>query len=218
MSARRMGLLVALILALCPLAAQQLHRVGTVAEFVQALGPDRIIELAPGRYVLSDGYDTDNPAVRWEPVDGGMELRIVDSYGLTIRGQGAELVADTPYARTLSFHGGSNLVLEGLTLGHEVSGPCSAGVLGLFGLQDVRVINCDLYGSGSVGIEISGSRGIEVSKGIIRECTAGAVWIEDSESVLFDAVSVERNEGSWPLIGVYNSKAIYFSEIGRAHV
>lgn len=211
MSARRMVLLVALILAFSPLAAQQLHRAGTVAEFVQALGPDRIIELAPGTYVLSDGYGVDNPAVRWEAVDGGMELHVMDSYGLTIRGQGAELIADTPYARTLSFYGGSALVLEGLTLGHAVSGPCSAGVLGLFGIQDVRVINCDLYGSGSVGIEISGSRGIEVSGGIIRECTAGAVWIENSGSVLFDEVSITRNEGSWPLLGVDSSDAVYFS-------
>ena len=212
MSTRRMALAVALILVLSPLAAQQVHRVGTVAEFVQALGPDRILELAPGRYVLSDGYTIDNPSVRWVDVDGGMELRIADSYGLTIRGRGAELVADTPYARTLSFHGGAGLVLEGLTLGHEVSGPCSAGVLGLYGMQDVRVIDCDLYGSGSMGIEVSGSRGVEVSGSTIRECTAGAVWIEDSESVLFDTVTVERNEGSWPLLGVNNSTAVYFSD------
>jgi hypothetical protein len=206
-----MVLVVALILAFSPLAAQSLHRVGTVAGFIEALGPDRIIELAPGSYALSDGYDVHNPAVRWEAVDGGMELRILDASNLTIRGQGAELVATTPYARTLSFQGGSGLVLEGLTLGHEVSGPCSAGVLGLFDIQDVRIIDCDLYGSGSIGIEISGSRGIEVKGGTIRECTAGAVWIEASESILFDAVSVERNEGSWPLLGVYNSKAVYFS-------
>jgi hypothetical protein len=206
-----MVLVAALILVLSPLAAQSVHRVGDVAGFIEALGPDRIIELEPGRYVLSEGYDIDSPAVRWEAVDGGMELRILDSYGLTIRGRGAELVAHTPYARTLSFQGGSGLVLEGLTLGHEVSGPCSAGVLGLSGIQDVRIIDCDLYGSGSVGIEISGSRGIEVKGGTIRECTAGAVWIEDSESVLFDGVSITRNEGSWPLVGVYNSKAIYFS-------
>jgi hypothetical protein len=211
MSARRLILAVALFLTLSPLFARQVHQVGTVAEFVQALGPDRVIELAPGRYVLSDGYGLDNPAVRWEPVDGGMELQIADSYGLVIRGQGAELVADTPYARTLSFHGGTGLVLEGLTLGHEVSGPCSAGVLGLFGMQDVRIVDCDLYGSGSIGIEISGSLGVEVSGGTIRECTAGAVWIEDSDSVFFDEVSIVRNEGSWPLLGVYGSNAVYFS-------
>ncbi|MGD9941281.1 MAG: right-handed parallel beta-helix repeat-containing protein, partial [Clostridia bacterium] len=211
MSARRLVLAVALFLALSPLAAQQVHWVTTVAEFVQALGPDRVVELAPGRYILSDGYGVDNPAVRWVPVDGGMELQIADSSGLTIRGQGAELVADTPYARTLGFHRGTGLVLEGLTLGHEVSGPCSAGVLGLFGMQDVRVVECDLYGSGSIGIEISDSLGVEVNGGTIRECTAGAVWIEDSDSVFFDEVSMVRNEGSWPLLGVYGSNAVYFS-------
>ena len=212
MSARRLILLVALILALSRLAAQQIHQVWTVEAFIEALGPDRIIELAPGRYMLSDGYGIDNPAIRWVAVDGGMELRIVDSYGLTIRGQGAELVADTPYAHTLSFHGGADLVLEGLTLGHQVSGPCSAGVLGLVDMQDVRIVDCDLYGSGSIGMEISGSTEVEVSGGTIRECTAGAVWIEDSESVLFDAVSISRNEGSWPLLGVYNSSGVYFSQ------
>ncbi|MDX9958557.1 MAG: right-handed parallel beta-helix repeat-containing protein [Spirochaetia bacterium] len=211
MSARRLVLAVALFLALSPLAAQQVHRVTTVAEFVQALGPDRVVELAPGRYILSDGYGIDNPAVRWVPVDGGMELQIADSSGLTIRGQGAELVADTPYARTLGFHRGTGLVLEGLTLGHKVSGPCSAGVLGFSGMQDVRVVDCDLYGSGSIGIEISDSLGVEVSGGTIRECTAGAVWIEDSDSVFFDEVSIVRNEGSWPLLGVYGSNAVYFS-------
>ncbi|MFH2116332.1 MAG: right-handed parallel beta-helix repeat-containing protein, partial [Spirochaetota bacterium] len=211
MSARRMVLAVALILVLSPLAAQQVHRVGTVAEFVQALGSDRVVELAPGSYVLSDGYGIDNPASSWVEVDGGMELRIIDSYGLTIRGPGAELVSDTPYAHTLSFHGGSGLVLEGLTLGHEVSDPCSAGVLGLYGMQDVRIQDCDLYGSGSIGMEISGSTDVEVAGGTIRECTAGAVWIADSESILFDAVSISRNEGSWPLLGVYSSSAVYFS-------
>jgi len=146
---------------------------------------------------------------------GHKELVLKNVSGLTIRRQGdggvAEIVSASPYARVLSFEGGDTITLENLTLGHKAEGPCSAGVLAFSSVSDISIGSCDLYGSGSIGLELTGCSNVMVETSIIRECTAGALAIEDSSSLSFDYLSITNNTGSYPLIAVSNTQSVYFS-------
>ncbi len=202
--------------AMANLSAQQTVRVKSAAEFVRALGSNKIIELAPGRYSLKDAYAVKSNSVSWVDVGSGhKELLIKNVSGLTIRRQGqsgvAEIVSASAYARVLNFEGGDTIALENLTMGHKAEGPCSAGVLSFSSVNDIVLSGCDLYGSGALGLELRACSTVSVDTTTIRECTAGAITIEDSTSVDFTECSIVRNTGSYPLLAVINSQGVYFS-------
>ncbi len=198
------------------LDAQQTVRVKSAAEFVKAIGSNKIIEIIPGKYSLKDAYAVKNNAITWVDVGSGhKELVIKNVSGLTIKRQGdkgvAEIVSASPYARVLSFDGGDTISLQNLTLGHVAEGPCSAGVLAFTSTSDISISSCDLYGSGSVGLDLIACSTVMMETSIIRECTAGALAIADSTSISFNELAIQRNTGSYPLIAVSNTQSIYFN-------
>ena len=208
MMKRSIALAVALAVLTLAVGAQQAITVRTPAEFVRALGSDRIITMAPGLYRLSDAYKVRNAMVEWRETYQGYELVVKEASNLTIRGEGVEIVTTTPYSRVLNFEGGSVIALEGLMMGHEAAGPCSAGVLSFYDVTSVAVSGCDLYGSGSTGIELYRCTDATVSDGIIRECTMSAAFVEGCMYVTFYGMDIRDNVDAWPLFGVYSSTGV----------
>ncbi|MBL8967005.1 MAG: right-handed parallel beta-helix repeat-containing protein [Spirochaetaceae bacterium] len=192
--------------------AQQVIRVKSVAEFIRAIGPRRVIQLAPGVYDLSKGAATRTKNVTWDRSSGDPEPVIEGVEDLTIDAAGAELVASSPYARVLAFKDSSLVTLRGARLLHRVSEPCMAGVLALAGCSDFRIEECELLGSGAVGIEIEASSGISLSGGAIRDCSVGAVWARDSWGLSFANLAVEGNGGGSPLIAVAGVTGMIFGD------
>ena len=132
--------------------AQNVVRVSTVDEFLAALAPDTVIELAPGTYDLSSASnyagESGSPYYEWTGVyseDGGtaaeLELRSLEN--LTIRGSGmteTTIAAVPRYANVLKLSSCRGVTLEQLTAGHTTEpGFCAGGVLSFDLCSDISV-------------------------------------------------------------------------------
>lgn len=201
--------LIAAVLAGAAAAAPAV-KVRTAADLVKAIAPGAVIELAPGTYDLGSASKLSSKYLSWDSSSGDPEPVIHDLDGLTITGREAELAVSSPYTRVLTFRGCSGITLRGLSLGHRVSEPCMAGVLGFEDCEDSALESCELYGSGAVGLELEGSEGIAMRSGAVRSCTVGAFWIEDCRDLEFSGVRVSGNAGGYPLVRVGSSSGVTF--------
>ena len=174
----------------------------TAAELVAAIAPDTEIILAPGDYDLTElAGKTDNPYVVWYEEFDGPQLNVVNVSGLTIRGQDrdqVELLATPRYADVFHFQGCSDLVLDGLTIGHTPTGSCLGS-------------ECGLYGCGTYGVESEGVTGLLVEKSAIYHCSYGAATILNSQTVTFDGCEVYDNM-AWSLFGLTSSSGVTLSD------
>jgi hypothetical protein len=195
-----------LLVALCaglgaaPAVAQETVRVSTAEELVRALGPGRTILLEPGSYDLATAYRVQTRHASWEEVFDGQQLVIHELSGLTVRAEmGATIVAQPRYSYTLSFVDCREILLDGLTLGHTEAGYCIGGVVRLERSEQVYLEGCALYGSGTVGLDITDCRDVTVRGSAISQCTAGGVWARGSAHLSFVDVELLEND-CWPLI------------------
>ncbi len=167
--------------------------VSTVDEFLNAIGPDRVIRLADGVYNLTQastyGQSVNNEYWYWEDGYDGFQLRLFGVRNLHIRGSSAEtcsIVTEPRYANVLSFSGCEELELRGLNIGHTPGqGYCSGGVVNLESCSGVAIVACDLYGCGTLGISASNCRNVVASNTVIRDCTYGAVEAYSSRDIRF---------------------------------
>ena len=187
----------------------------TAAELVAAIAPDTEIILAPGDYDLTElAGKTDNPYVVWYEEFDGPQLNVVNVSGLTIRGQDrdqVELLATPRYADVFHFQGCSDLVLDGLTIGHTPTGSCLGSVLNFTDCGGVRVTGCGLFGCGTYGVESEGVTGLLVEKSAIYHCSYGAATILNSQTVTFDGCEVYDNM-AWSLFGLTSSSGVTLSD------
>lgn len=166
-------------------------KVSTVDEFLAAIGPNTIIELAEGTYDLSTAKDYAASAGKyysWNDIyDEGGELEIHYADNLRIRGEGAgkTIIAAVPrYANVIRFSNCDGISISELTAGHtQEPGYCAGGVLLFDYCNDVAVDKCGLYGCGTVGVTASNSSDIKVSSSEIYECSSGAVESYSSRNV-----------------------------------
>jgi hypothetical protein len=199
-----------LLLAASCLEAQTQVRVATARELIRAIASDSTVVLAPGKYLLSEVAQTANPAVSWDEVSDGRELVITGLNKLTLHApQGATLLASPRYAFTLAFVDCHDLVLEGLTIGHTEAGFCTGGVIYFDACTGVRIGRCELFGSGTVGIDATDSSGITVQDSIIRDCTDGALWLTRVQDLRFKKVLIS-GDGFSPLISIDSSRSVGF--------
>jgi len=107
----------------------------------------------------------------------------------------------------LTFEGARDLTLEGLALGHAESGGCGAGVLRLVGCEGVRIESCDLFGSGTVGVELEVSSGVTLASSVIRDCATGAVHATESGGLSLQSCDL-RDNAAYPLFGFSACEAV----------
>ena len=166
-------------------------KVSTVDEFLAAIAPNTIIEMAEGTYDLSTARDYAASAGKyysWNDIfDGGGELEIHYADNLTIRGagMGKTVIAAVPrYANVLRFANCRNVHVSGLTAGHTTEpGYCAGGVLYFDSCTDASVDKCGLYGCGTVGVTAGSSENIRIRSSEIYECSSGAVESYSSRNV-----------------------------------
>ena len=187
----------------------------TAAELVAAIAPDTEIILAPGDYDPTELADqTDNPYVVWYEEFDGPQLNVVGVDGLTLRGQErdqVELLATPRYADVFHFQGCSDLVLDGLTIGHTPTGSCLGSVLNFTDCGGIRVTGCGLYGCGTYGVESEGVAGLLVEKSAIYHCSYGAATVLNSQAVTFDGCEIYDNM-AWSLFGLTGSSGVTLSD------
>lgn len=157
-------------------------RVSTVDELLAAIGPDRQIWLEPGVYELDKAADYGGAGgeyYSWNECYDGWELVINDVQNMQL-GPAAEgevsITALARYANVLRFNSCHNIMLNGLTLGHdEEPGTCSGGVVYLSNSDYVHIDSCALYGCGIIGVQAENCTKVFISSSDIYDCSTSAV-------------------------------------------
>ena len=179
-------------------------QVETVDEFLAAIAPNTVIELAEGVYDLSTasdyGKNTKSSYYSWnlEGVEDGndvdAELIIHDVKNFTIRGAGKDkttIVAVPRYADVIEFSCCDKISVSDLTAGHtNGSDYCTGGVLLMDSCTDVNVDTCGLYGCGTIGVTGICCENLNVTNCDIYECSVGAIRAYACQEVLVSGCDV----------------------------
>ena len=186
--------------------------VSNLAELIQAIGPDRIIKIAPGTYDLSQGYKLKNKYVTWvDEYDGPCPVVKSVSNLALIGGGKATLVIKPAYGWVFSFETCSSVKVDGLVLGHTVPGYCLGGVLRFKNCDDVEVRSCELYGSGTYGISLERASDFRMENCDVHDCTYGLATIDHSSGIAFSNTAF-RDTGEFELIDIRASDSVSWAD------
>jgi len=183
-------------------AEEEVIHVSTAGEFLEAIAPGAVIELAPGTYNLTEYLhevsDTVSDYVTRSFTDGWQaEIRKVE--GLTIRGAKdgkVEVVAQPRYSDVLYFNDCSDIVIENITFGHTIEqGNCEGAVLAFDYCQKISLEDLDLYGCGTYGVTAEHTVGIALKDCVIRECSYGIVDLQLCSDAVFENCTFRDNGG-----------------------
>ena len=182
-------------------AKDEVIYVSTAGEFLEAIAPGVVIELAPGTYNLTEylrkASDNVSDYVVRSFTDGWQaEIRGVDR--LTIRGAKdgkVEVVSEPRYSDVLYFNDCSDIVIENIIFGHTIEqGNCEGAVLAFDYCQKISLGGLDLYGCGTYGVTAERTIGITLKDCIIRECSYGIVDLLCSDTI-FEGCTFRDNRG-----------------------
>ena len=208
--------------------------VTTEAQFINALGNDRVIELGedvhlnlsnileredwfsgvPGRawVTIAERDGGDQPIVISEFTNDGQQLVLRNFRNLVIRGKHNSSIEVNPrYSFCLSYIDCDGCKLENLTIGHTEGGYCDGGVIGYKGGNRNFIFHCDLYGCGTYGIVASETRELTVHDTNIHDCTYGIMVLWDCLGVTFKSCDFFSNR-EYDLISNKGSEYTTFSD------
>ncbi|MCK5785697.1 MAG: right-handed parallel beta-helix repeat-containing protein [Candidatus Sabulitectum sp.] len=193
---------IVLLFAVLPgIAAGSEYVVSSQAEFLDAIGSDRTIVLDPGKIVLVEipppcDYECAlfpsehaNPHVGYNWESDGVTVVVSDVSNMTIQGSGelaSSLLTEPRYSFVIEFVDCSDLVISNLIAGHTAGGYCENGVFGFMNCNDVVISDCDLFGCGTVGLEIKDSSGFRFTDSVVRDCAYGIMEFRNSHDLLFE--------------------------------
>lgn len=177
--------------------SEEVIRVSSTEEFLEAIAPGVTIFVEPGYYNMSEyleevckrkGYDwnEEHPYVKLQDCYDGVEVVIQNTDDLTITGDveslsQTEIVVEPRYAAILTFLNCCNLNMSFLTMGHTETGECSGNVLNLYGCKNITLTAMDLYGCGVYAIETGKGTGeLHVYSSTLRDCSSGPLYITDA--------------------------------------
>jgi len=181
-------------------------KVETAEELVEAIAPDRVIELAPGQYDLTKLPRRDTRHVTWrQKVKSHWCLVIHDVTNLRIRGPGeggkegrgkVRIVASPDYADVLTFEKAVGLTLANLEIGHTGGGAQCYGAPVRIRDGDLVVIeDCILFGCGAEGLSLDRVANLVFRRSVIRDCSAGIVTADNSARLRFEKSAFRQNAG-----------------------
>ena len=177
-------------------------KVKNVDEFLAAIAPNTVIELAEGVFDLSKASDyakeSKNQYYSWNLENGddekSAELIIKDVEGLTIRGAGigkTTIEAVPRYANVIRFNKCKKLTISNLTAGHTKGrGECTGGVLLMESCTESNVEACGLYGCGTIGVQAANCKKINITNSDIYECSYGAVTAYGGDNVIVSGCDI----------------------------
>lgn len=187
--------------------------VSNTKELLKNIKNNTKLILKEGTYNFSDIMNT----VKNEHVDNEAGAYVFeDVSNLCIaaeEGSEVSITVNDPYSPVMSFTEGSyNIVLRGLTVGHDVEpGYCSGSVLDFNTVNGVSVEDCKLYGCGTYGIEAYACSNIEVKNTAIYECTYGLVSLIDADFVHFTDCQM-RDSKEYSMFDINSSYDVVFED------
>jgi hypothetical protein len=185
-------------------------KVNTVAGFLAAIGSNKVIILAPGKYVLpKDNRQTENAVqgVLWEERFDGQALTIQYVENLRIICEGekpAEIIADSLYADVLTFSYCDNITVENVLMGHKPYGAeeCTGDVLVLVNSNWIELKKVGLYGCGQTGLWVEDSSNITVTDSSIYDCSLMLGRFLNSKNLNFDRCVFRDSADGFVLLNV----------------
>lgn len=206
----RLALAAALLVTAAPLAAE-IHRVepgeGSAARLQEALilaQPGDVIELAEGRFVLTDGLslDVDGVTVRGAGMDktvldfttqaGAGEGLLVTSDNVTLQG----FAVENPKGDGIKSKGADMIIYDGIRVEWTGGPKAENGAYGIYPVEStgVLVTRSIVSGASDAGIYVGQSRDITVRGNVVRFNVAG-IEIENSRNALVERNVATRNTG-----------------------
>ena len=212
---------------------KQVWTVKTEGDFIVALGNNRTIlipdnvHLNLSRILEREDWFINKPGRRWtsdasaiisrtepiivsEEVFDGRQLTLMNFKHLTIKGgQNASIEVDPRYAFCLNFMNCENCEVGNLTIGHTEGGSCQGGVIGVTGGELIQVYDCDLYGCGTYGLDLTKTRNFSITNSNIHDCTYGILQLRSNEAVQFISCDFFNNR-EYGLIESWGSERVSF--------
>jgi uncharacterized protein YecT (DUF1311 family) len=161
--------------------------VSNEVDLLNSMQNNRKIIVESGKYNFSTMDRSKVTNTRISENYGTLQVNGVSNLGIEAApGAKVEFLIDEPYDPVMSFNNGGNITVRGLTCGHNVEpGYCSGSVLYFESISGVTVDKCNLYGSGTYGIETMYTSNINVTDTDIYECTYGLVSMTNGSSATF---------------------------------
>ena len=183
------------------------YKVKTAKEFVEAIGSDRIIQIEPGDYNLTDFAKEEHKPMQHVQVGVSVAqsedepaVQISRVENLTIQCVGetkARLLAD-PDSNVLKIGGSTNVDMFNLELVHT-SSPCSADCLWLTDCDGITVRDCTISGCGAVGIDAESVTDLRVDGSSITKCSTLAIMLKNCDKARFRDSTISSNQGGLKL-------------------
>lgn len=176
--------------------------VSNVQALYEAIGNDVEITLENGLYDLSKVQGSSEFATVYDFAEYEMEDRTIlirDARNLHIKAQNAgkaELIVPHAYIPVLFLDNCFNTSLTGFSIGHQVQpGACEGAVIKSQNCTYLLIDNCDLYGSGTLGIEATNCAYLTLRNSVIRECTYGILDLVNCSVVRVEGCTMKDNRG-----------------------
>jgi hypothetical protein len=194
-------------------------KVSNTREFLEALGSDRVIELVSYKYVLSEwdphlaqgkGTPPTLPkGVSWRKHEyaGGSEFYIEGINNLTIKGvhsgAKANIIVTPRDVEVMNFVNCSDIVIEGLVAGHsEETDVCDGGVFSFTDSSRITIIDTDMFGCGTKGLNVENISELKVVNSSIYDCTDGIMNVSNSKNIAFENCVFRDNQGFTMILAV----------------
>ncbi|MCR4958005.1 MAG: right-handed parallel beta-helix repeat-containing protein [Prevotella sp.] len=181
-------------------------RVYTAEQFLNALGSNRNVLVAKNTEInltpmlnnqslfrtrfkmwtsdVSQGISGGRETVVSEQVFDGRQLTLVNMKQLVIEGeQNSRIVVEPRYAFCLNFVDCDQCTVSNLTIGHTEDGYCQGGVIGMKRGWRNTIVDCDLYGCGTYGLDLEGTKSFSLYSSNIHDCTYGIMQLHNCEAV-----------------------------------
>lgn len=189
--------------------------VSNITELYKEIGSGKHIVLKAGTYNISDlisenltTFNRDYLAIN------GESIQIDNMNNILLEGESGALVhicTEDSYAVPLEFSYCENITLKNLTIGHEVEpGYCTGSVVKFNSCNYVNINKCNLYGSGTYGIEAAYTNSVKVNETDIYECTYGGIDLNDCYDWEFNDSKI-RDSKEYSIIGLNGCGYIYFN-------
>ena len=171
------GTIIWLILLL--LGSHELIAQNKLQEMIDKTSDGGIVTIPEGKYVID------------EP------LRIEGRNGLTIRGKReCKILLTDVWKDVLMVINSNSIKIEGLYLSHLKplkEYQCNGGVILLNNTKQVLIYNCELEGSGTIGVRGTTIKNLEVSHCYIHDNTFNAFYFNEADEVLIQNCVIENN-------------------------
>lgn len=162
------------------------EEVENIIGFIEQIRSHRRLNLKFREATIPFAAHIENPHISWVEVHDGEEITLRDLESLIVCGAETTILCKPRYGWVFSFLYSRDIVIRNITLGHVSDGYCSGGVLFFSECRDVSINDCELFGSGTYGFELTSVENASFLNLDIHSCSYGLGNITRSKGIKFN--------------------------------